>query len=73
MQEQSKKLGGNYLSDVEIFDLYEGKGIAEGMKSLAFSLTFTSFDKTLTDEEINPIIQKIIEQTGKEFGATLRQ
>ena len=43
------------------------------MKSLAFSLTFTSFDKTLTDEEINPIIQKIIEQTGKEFGATLRQ
>lgn len=73
MQEQSKKLGGNYLSDVEIFDLYEGKGIAEGMKSLAFSLTFTSFDKTLTDEEINPIIQKIIDQTGKEFGATLRQ
>lgn len=73
MQEQLKKLGGNYLSDVEIFDLYEGKGIAEGMKSLAFSLTFTSFDKTLTDEEINPIIQKIIEQTGKEFGATLRQ
>ncbi len=73
MQEQLKKLGGNYLSDVEIFDLYEGKGIEEGMKSLAFSLTFTSFDKTLTDEEINPIIQKIIEQTGKEFGATLRQ
>ena len=73
MQEQLKKLGGNYLSDVEIFDLYEGKGIAEGMKSLAFSLTFTSFDKTLTDEEINPIIQKIIDQTGKEFGATLRQ
>ena len=73
MQEQLKKLGGNYLSDVEIFDLYEGKGIEEGMKSLAFSLTFTSFDKTLTDEEINPIIQKIIEQAGKEFGATLRQ
>ncbi len=73
MQEQLKRLGGNYLSDVEIFDLYEGKGIEEGMKSLAFSLTFTSFDKTLTDEEINPIIQKIIEQTGKEFGATLRQ
>ena len=73
MQEQLKKLGGNYLSDVEIFDVYEGKGINEGMKSLAFSLTFTSFDKTLTDEEINPLIQKIIEQTGKEFGATLRQ
>ena len=49
-----KKAGGNSLVNVEIFDVYDGKGIEEGKRSLAFSLTFTAFDKTLTDEEINP-------------------
>ena len=49
-----KKTGGSNLTNVEVFDVYEGKGIEEGKRSLAFSLTFGSQDKTLTDDEINP-------------------
>lgn len=52
--------------------MYEGIGIEEGKKSLAYSLTFSSQDKTLTDEEINPLLEKIVEQTGKDFNAKLR-
>lgn len=69
----AKKAAGNKLEDIEVFDVYEGKGIEEGKKSLAFSLNFTSFDKTLTDEEINPILEKIIETCEKEFKAELRK
>ena len=67
-----KKAGGSNLTEVEVFDVYEGKGIEDGKRSLAFSLVFSSFDKTLTDEEINPIIDKIVTTLEKQFGAILR-
>lgn len=67
-----KKACGANLKDVEVFDVYEGAGVDRGKKSLAYSLTFSSQDKTLTDEEINPLLEKIVEVTGKEFGAILR-
>ena len=67
-----KKAGGSNLSNVEVFDVYEGKGIEEGKRSLAFSMTFSSFDKTLTDDEINPIIEKIVTTLDKQFNAILR-
>ncbi len=44
---------------VEVFDVYQGKGLAEGKKSLAFSLVFRSASRTLTDEEVNLALQKI--------------
>ncbi|MCI8518657.1 MAG: hypothetical protein HFJ51_00525 [Clostridia bacterium] len=68
-----KKACGNNLKDIEVFDVYVGKGIGEDKKSLAYSLTFNSNDKTLTDEEINPLLDKIVEVTSKEFGAKLRE
>lgn len=68
-----KKACGNNLKDIEIFDVYEGKGVDSGKKSVAYSLTFSSQDKTLTDDEINPLFEKIIVAAGKEFGAMLRQ
>ena len=61
------------LKGVTLFDVYEGKGIEETKKSLAYSLTFSSQDKTLTDEEINPLLEKIVTQTSKDFGARLRE
>ena len=67
-----KKACGNNLSEINIFDVYEGMGIEAGKKSLAFSLTFSSKDRTLTDEEINPLLQKIADMTEKECGAVLR-
>ncbi len=68
-----KKTGGSNLTEVEIFDVYEGKGIETGKKSLAFSLVFGSYDKTLTDDEINPVIEKIITMLEKEYKAELRK
>ena len=73
IQNVIKKAAGSKLEKVEVFDVYVGKGIEEGKKSLAFSLTFTAFDKTLTDEEINPIVEKVIEALEKNFKAELRK
>lgn len=68
-----KNAAGKYLTNVEIFDVYEGKGIEEGKRSIAFSLTFSSQEKTLTDEEINPAIEKAINLIEKEYKAELRK
>ena len=67
-----KRAGGNLLVKHEMFDLYENP-IMIGKKSVAYSLTFGSNDKTLTDEEVMPIVEKIIEALGKAFGAELRK
>ncbi|WP_438482055.1 phenylalanine--tRNA ligase subunit beta [Oleiharenicola lentus] len=47
------------VEGVEVFDVYQGKGLPEGKKSLAFSLTFRSAERTLTDEEVNVAFAKI--------------
>lgn len=62
---QIKKASGSLLINSEVFDVYTGKGIEEGKKSIAYSLTFGSNDRTLTDEEINAILDKIIEKLSK--------
>ncbi len=66
-----KKQGGRLLESLELFDVYTGEGIPEGSKSLAYSLTFRSADKTLSDEDINPLMEKII-STLKEKDISLR-
>ena len=55
-----------------MFDMYTGAGIEEGMKSIAYSLTFGKLDRTLTDEEINSALDKIIKDLEK-IGITLRK
>ena len=68
-----KKAGGSTLNKIEVFDVYTGKGIDEDKKSIAYSLTFEKMDRTLTDEEINESIAKIVEMLNKKMGATLRK
>ena len=68
-----KKAAGNLLKEVEIFDVYTGKGIEEGKKSLAYSLTFEAQERTLIDEEINQILQKVMEQLEKKYHAEIRK
>lgn len=62
---QIKKVAGSLLIGSEVFDVYTGKGINDNQKSLAYSLTFGANDRTLTDEEINAILEKIINSLGK--------
>lgn len=66
------KAAGQNLTQITLFDVYTGKQVEEGKKSLAFSLTFQSNDKTLTDAEIDPAIEKIVAKLQKDFNVNLR-
>ena len=68
-----KKAAGSSLTKIDVFDVYTGKGIDENKKSIAYSLTFEKMDRTLTDEEINTSLSKIIELLEKKAGAELRK
>ena len=57
---------------VTLFDLFEGKTIGEGNKSVAFSLSLNSAEKTLTDNEIETIVSSIVDTVVKTFNANLR-
>ncbi len=64
--------GYKYLESVDFFDIYKGKGIDEGHKSLAFSLVFRSLEKTLQDEEVQKIFEDIIKNVEDKFDVKLR-
>ena len=66
------KAAGQNLVQITLFDVYTGKQVEAGKKSLAFALTFQSNDKTLTDAEVNAAIEKIIAKLQKDFNADLR-
>ena len=68
-----KNAGGSLLTNIEVFDVYTGIGIGIDKKSIAYSLTFSDNKKTLTDDEINTLMNKIIETTSKKCGAELRK
>ncbi|GAV22643.1 phenylalanine--tRNA ligase subunit beta [Carboxydothermus pertinax] len=60
------------LKEIDIFDVYEGEKLGSGKKSIAFSLTFSSMEKTLSDEEINNTIAYIVNALQEKTGAVLR-
>ena len=67
-----KKSAGKLLIDINVFDLYEGKNIDENKKSLAYSLTFGDNSRTLNDDEINAVMDKVIANLEKD-GMELRK
>ena len=60
------------VSEVTLFDVYSGKQIAAGKKSLAYRVVYQSPAHTLTDEEVNSVQQQILNRLTSELGATLR-
>jgi phenylalanyl-tRNA synthetase beta chain len=58
---------------VDLYDHFAGKKIEQGKKSLTFSLSFQSAEKTLTDEEVNPVFEKIVQTLSDKLGARLRE
>ena len=60
------------VTDVSVFDVYEGEGIAEGKKSIALAITVQPRDKTMTDAEIDALSQKIIANVVQKTNAVLR-
>jgi len=67
-----KKSSGEILEDVVLFDIYKGKPVRTGFKSVALSLTFRGIESTLTDEEINTVTGSILESLKKELSAEIR-
>jgi phenylalanyl-tRNA synthetase beta chain len=60
------------ITDVTVFDVYEGKGIDDGKKSIAIAVTLQPREKTLTDQEIDAVAAKIVAEVSKKTGGTLR-
>ena len=64
--------GGDYLESCKLFDVYNGVGIPEGKRSVAFSLTMRAKDQTLTDEHADEILKSILLKLEKVHGAVIR-
>jgi phenylalanyl-tRNA synthetase beta chain len=67
-----KKAGGTLLESIELFDEYRGKNVPEGKRSLAFRLVYRAADRTLTDEDVESVHQKVREALEEKFQAELR-
>ncbi len=70
--ESVKKTNKDLIKEVHIFDIYQGKNMEEGKKSVAFSVKIQPMGKTLTGEEIDSISNKIIDEITNKFGGILR-
>lgn len=67
-----RSAAGKYLTDIQLFDVYQGENIEAGNKSMAYSLTFSNPEATLTDEEINKAMDKVTKALAETLGASIR-
>lgn len=67
-----KQAAGSLLESVELFDEYRGENVPEGKRSLAFRLVYRAGDRTLTDDDIEPVHQKVRETLEEKFQVSLR-
>ncbi|MBN2883275.1 MAG: phenylalanine--tRNA ligase subunit beta [Clostridia bacterium] len=67
-----KATAGSNLEDVEFFDVYKGEQIGAGKKSLAFSMTYRSAERTLTEDEVGTSFDKVVKALADKTGAMLR-
>ena len=70
--DQIRKTGGRLLTDIDVFDVYEGENVGTDEKSVAFNLTFADTTKTLNDEEVTLIFEKIISEVENKLKAKVR-
>ncbi|HWN94276.1 MAG TPA: hypothetical protein VNT99_04535, partial [Methylomirabilota bacterium] len=61
------------LEAVELFDVFRGKNIPAGQKSMAYAFTYRNAEKTLTDAEVNAAHEKVVEQFKRALQATVRE
>lgn len=70
--EATMKEACKYITDIKLFDIYEGAQIAEDKKSMAFTVLFTPKDEAFTAESVDGFVKKIMKQLNKKIGAELR-
>jgi phenylalanyl-tRNA synthetase beta chain len=68
-----KSLAGELLRDMVIFDVYQGKGIETGRKSIAFGLILQDSSRTLTEEDVEAVVSRVTDGLREKFGAQLRE
>jgi phenylalanyl-tRNA synthetase beta chain len=67
-----RSVAGTYLTDLRLFDVYEGKGIDPKRKSVALGLTFRDSSRTLSDDDVNKCVEQVVDLLGKIYNAELR-
>ncbi len=72
IEKEIKNSAGPHLIKVRLFDFYKGEQVKKGKKSIAFSLTFSSKECTLGDEEVEQAVNNVLSHLNKLFGAVLR-
>ncbi len=73
LMNQIKKSGGRLLTDIDVFDVYVGENVKEDEKSIAYSLVFSDPTRTLSDEEVTKVFNKIITEVETKMEAKLRR
>ncbi|MNC50898.1 Phenylalanine--tRNA ligase beta subunit [compost metagenome] len=68
-----KETAGELLESVKVFDVFTGSKLGEGKKSIALSLVYRHMDRTLTDEEITAVHDKVVATLEQTFAAELRK
>ncbi len=72
VEDAIRSYAGKSLCGVTVFDVYTGKGVADGKKSVAFRLSFRLPDKTMNDSEVDAAVTKILRRLESEKDITLR-
>ena len=72
VQAALEEAAGELLASCELFDVFRGGAVPEGSKSLAFALDLRAPDRTLTGEETDPVVARIVARIARDFGGTLR-
>ncbi len=67
-----QETGKGLIEDIQLFDLYQGEQVAEGYKSLAYSIIYRSLDRTLTENEVGMVHEKIVKLLGERLGVGVR-
>jgi len=73
MESIIREVGGKLLESVVLFDVYRGKQVLPGRKSVAFTLTYRAADRTLTDDEVVKVHQKVLDALREKLDAVLRE
>ena len=73
VEEIIRNKGGKLIEEVKLFDIYKGSQIKEGYKSMAYSIVYRSDEKTLSEEDITKVHNKIVNSLVNQVGAELRQ
>ena len=68
----ARTAGADNLEGVRLFDVYEGKGVPEGQRSLAIELVFRAADRTLADAEVDAAVKTVVSAVAAQTGARLR-